>query len=264
MSESIEYPKDDFTAQYRLKSETGGFAGNTPRPFTQLKYTFPGFRDGEGPVTYDLKTALVLESAGIRNDLSALVHRLTLKGLGLSESDQRSPERSAVKESAEFVFGQIGLGSAQGAALSLANRFYFHIENSIRHRIDITRRGTNFGTMNIDTRVLSDPAHLPNNGFNTEGMDLPENASGIVLSRIRARFGREQIQEILENSTNVAWRYDATPRLILRANHPHSLYDNWGDPRMQLHTQFSSSQQAEVSKQSLEIPLDPVHQELGH
>src|SRR3989339_1156481 len=108
-SEAILYPRREFHAEARTVQTTGGFGGQLPRLFTQLKYTMPGItgmptRD----LRYDVRTALVIQGATARNDLTSLGHYATIKGIGAPTGKLRKPEKGGVREATELLFNQIG------------------------------------------------------------------------------------------------------------------------------------------------------------
>lgn len=257
--EAVIYPRREFHAETRKVQTTGGFGGEAPRRFTQLKFTFPGLDIPQGKrLEYDLRVALVLQGATIRNDLNGIVHHATIKGIGAPEDKQRKPENLGVREAAEVVFDQVGLGSAQALIKALANRFHFHVENSISHRIDLVVGHAQHGTIDTDTRVLHDTDHLRANGFDARGFKLPDHASQVVLARVLCRMSRDQVATILAEASNIPWRYDRTPRLVLRIDHPDSLYDNWNSPRARMFALFRTNQDKETTRRTAEVPLPPL------
>ena len=265
--EAIEYPRGEFAAQYRIKNETGGFAGSQPRAFAQLKYVLPELAEGEGKkLTYDVRTALVLQAAGIRNDLTALVHKVTMKGIGLTEEHQTTHGgHETLQNVADVVFDQISLGGVNNLVQKGANTFYYHVENQIKHRIAMVRNGVHYGDLAADTFVLQHVKDLARNGFPADKFELPEKASGVVYTRMIATMSRDQIRKALEDKTYVNRRYDKSPRLILRSNHPFGLYDNWGaHPQMTAHVAFADSRKSAPAYRTLEIPLEPVQETTGY
>lgn len=252
------YPKDDFFAECRRVQETGGFSGDQGRAITQIKYTFPGIQRVDSSVQYELKAALVLEQAGIRNDLTAPWNQMTLKGVGSPQKLQQ-PHETSVTETAELVCEQIGLGGWRGMFASLMNRCWHHIDATAQHRIELKTEDGEYGNVRIRTDLLHDSAHLANNGFNTEGFSIPKHASGVLLSTIQVNITRKQVRKIFEEPRQVPVKYDRTPRIIDRMHFPDTLFDNWGtDPRMQLFAILHSSQREHPFRQSFEVPLTPV------
>ncbi len=262
----IEYPHNEFSMQSRVKNETGGFAGPHPRPFGQLKYVLPELTDEKDDLVYDVRTAILLQGAGIRNDLSALVHKMTLKGIGLSDQSQTTnAPNEPLKQVADVVCDQIGLGSANNLASSLVNSYYWHVENQISHRVEMIRDKILYCTLRVDTFVLKNVSDLGRNGFPAkEFSDMPERASAIIYSRMRATMTRWQVESALKNHDYVNRRYDKSPRLIIRANHPYSLYDNWSaNPTMEAYSTYDDSRGTPRMKQKASIPLDPVVEHVG-
>ena len=264
MEEGLRYPKDEFHSEHRQVVENGGFGGENPQRFTQFKYTFPGLKETGESIKYDLRTAFVLENASIRNDLDSIWYDPVVKGIGTPDDRQQASPSAGLKEAADFILGQIGLGSAQSLGETALNRYYFHVANSIRHKIDITKDKVQYGTIYADTLVLRNLKDLRRNGFPPKGFKMPEHASAVVLQKIQANLSRAQIQRVLRSATNVPVKYDQTPRVVLRVNHPHSIYDNLGSPRASLHSVFRSSHQEErIHTQSMEIPLEPVRRRIA-
>ncbi|PIR48675.1 hypothetical protein COU80_03140 [Candidatus Peregrinibacteria bacterium CG10_big_fil_rev_8_21_14_0_10_55_24] len=258
--EVVRYPRSEFHAEYRRVRETGGFSGERSRSLTQLKYTLPGIRDTDRNtgIAFDLQTAIVLQETGIRNDLSAIFHQTTLKGIG-SPSGNRRRHSPPIDAAVDCIFEQVGLGGTYNLFVTLMRRYRRHIDESIRHRISLTTPQGTYGNIDADTMLLHDVAHLKNNGFDTSAFEMPNHASGVLLSNIRGAMSRKQVQQLLDDTDTVNWKYDRTPRIILRTHVPDSLFDNWGNhPRMQSFVSFRSSQQDKDWSKSLEVPLPEV------
>ncbi len=261
-AEAVRYPKDEFSTEYRQITETGGFCETGGRSVTQLKYVLPGIKnDGKG-LEYDLKTAVVLQEASIRNDLNAIWNQVTLKGIGAPTKHQR-PTSHAGGDITELVFEQIGLGGTQGLFQRAVNSYY-QVQQSVKHRINMDTRDGNFGTIDVQTTTLNDEKYLSRNGFPVEGFDIPQNASAVLLIATTMKMSRKQVQKLLELVNHVNAKYDHTPRIIDRIHIPHTLLDNWGwDPQMKVYSRFSSSQRETAWAESFEVPLEPVDRVTG-